>query len=306
MEPVQISRVLAAVDFSDWTPAVLQTAALVARQHQARVVAVYAELFLPPPYFTERGTEAMKEFLEAQRQAAQRHLAGLATRQVGADQPLETRVVEAAPAEGILTAAEEAGAGLIVLGTHGRSGLNRLLLGSVAEKVVRQARVPVLSVREQRSETGGAMPPFRRILCPINYTPVALDALRWAVDLARRSGAELLLLTSIEEEAAAMAGATHEHEERLCAALPPAAREHCAFRPLVRQGNPAEQVLKAAAEEGCDLIVLGAQHRPLLETTIIGTTSVRVMRHAACPVLTVTRHHADDEPAAADAKTGAR
>jgi nucleotide-binding universal stress UspA family protein len=290
MEPVRIEKVLAAVDFSDWTPAVLQTAALMARQHEAGVVAVYAELFLPPPYFTERGTEAMKEFLEAQRQAAQRHLAGLAARQVGSGVDLATRVVEAAPAEGILTAAEEAKAGLIVLGTHGRSGLNRLLLGSVAEKVVRQARVPVLSVRGQRPESGGAMPPFRRILCPVNFTPVALDALRWAVDLARRGGAELVLLTAIEEGPETDPDAIRVHEERLCATLPAAARAHCAFRPLVRAGDPAEQILKAAAGEGCDLIVLGAQHRPLLETTIIGTTSARVMRHATCPVLTVTRH----------------
>ena len=295
MENVQIERVLAAVDFSDWTDPVLKTAAELAHRYDASLTVVYAEMFLPPPYFTERGIERIADFLETQRQAAQEHLQEVVEQTLGKEGiEVETRLVEASPTEGILRAAEPLGADMIVMGTHGRSGLNRLLLGSVAEKVMRQARVPVLTVRGVGEEGSHCEVPFRKILCPVNYTPVAQEALHWAADLARRSGAELVLMTSLEEEEAGSEEVIHEHEQRLCAGVPEGVQAHCSIRPAVRRGNAAEQILGMAVEEECDLIVIGAQHRPLLEATIIGTTSVRVMRHAPCPVLTVSRHAADE------------
>jgi len=287
MEAVEMKRVLAAVDFSDWTGPVLQTAVELARRYDAAVTAVYAEMFLPPPYFTERGVEQVSGFLDTQKQAARQYLEESVAQELGEETAVETRLVEASPVEGILRAAEMTRAELIVMGTHGRSGLNRLLLGSVAEKVLREAKGPVLTVRG--GEEGRACRlPFRKILCPVNYTPVAQEALRYAADLARRSGAELILMTTLEEEGGSEE-LVREHEQKLCASVPERVQAHCAIRPAVRQGNAAEQILKMAASEGSDLIVIGAQHRPLLETTIVGTTSVRVMRHAPCPVLTVSR-----------------
>jgi nucleotide-binding universal stress UspA family protein len=287
METIELKRVLAAVDFSAWTGPVLRTAAELARRYRAALSAVYAEPFLPPPYFTERGVEQMAGVLEAQRQAARRYLEETVRRELGEGAGAETDLVEAWPAAGILHKAEVSGAGLIVMGTHGRGGLNRFLLGSVAEKVVRAADVPVLTI----SGVGeGRAPrlPFQRILCPVNYTPAARDALRYAADLAGRSGAELILMTSLEERGASEE-LRRDHEQRLCASVPESVRARCTLSPVVRQGDAAEQILKLAADAQCDLVVIGAQHRPLLETTIIGTTSVRVMRHASCPVLTVSR-----------------
>jgi nucleotide-binding universal stress UspA family protein len=286
MQPVDIKRVLAGVDFSDWTGPVLKTAAEVAGRYGAKLTAVYAETFLPPPYFTHRGMDQIAGVLEIQKDEARRYLVDTVHKEIGGQAALETLLLEATPVEGILMAAEEKGAGLIALGTHGRSGLNRLLLGSVAERVVRGAKVPVLTVR------GGAAAacrmPFRKILCPVNYTEVARDSLRYAADLARRFGAELTVMTSLE--GGADGAGEREQERRLCDWIPEEVQAHCTLRPVVRRGDAAEQVLRMAKEEGSDLVVIGAQHRPLLETTIFGTTSVRVMRHAACPVLTVVRH----------------
>ena len=278
MQPVVIKSALVAVDFSEWTGPVLRAAAELARLYQASLSAVYAEQFLPPPYFTEGDIKALVDLLDLQRHSARQHLEEVVRREV--TYPIRARLVEAYPAEAILRTAKEVEAGLLILGTHGRSGLNRLLMGSVAEKVVRQAQVPVLVVKRE------APLAFQRLLCPVNYTAVAMEALRHAVDLASRSGAELVVISVEETEDQ---GVRRDHEAQLRALIPQPLQDHCRLRPAVRQGEAAEQILKMAAEEHSDLLVIGAQHRPLLEATILGTTSVRVMRHAPCSGLTVGR-----------------
>ena len=239
---------------------------------------------------TERAVVQLGHTHELQRDEARRYLDVAVRREVGDSRRVQTRLLEAAPGDGILMAASEYGAGLIVMGTHGRGGLNRLLMGSVAERVVRQAAVPVLTVRGIGEDASECRRPFRRILCPINYTEVAREALRYAVDLARRFESELIVMTSLEGEAARSVKAAREQERKLCDWVPENVQASCMIEPIVCHGDAAEQIIRTASEEDGDLIVIGAQHRPLLETTIFGTTSVRVMRHAACPVLTVARH----------------
>ena len=293
MQGVEIKQILAAIDFSDWTQPVLQSAAEMARRYGARLTVAYAEMFLPPPYFTERGMQQIVDSLEKQRQAARQYLEETVESELGEGISAEVRLVEASPTEGILRTAELVGADLIVMGTHGHSGLNRLLLGSVAEKVLRSSAVPVLTIRGAGDESAPCKLPFQKILCPVNYTPVAREALAYAADVARRSQAELLVMTSLEE-----GGSDEEvleHQEKLCADVPGDVQTHCTVSPVVRHGHAAEQILKTAEEEECDLIVIGAQDKPLLETFTIGTTSVRVMRHATCPVLTVNRRSTHGE-----------
>ena len=290
MQPIEMKRVLAAVDFSDWTRPVLQTAGEVARRYGAKLTVGYAETFLPPPYFTERGIGKMMDVLEEQRHEARRYLADTVRKEMSSQMAAETLLLEATPAEGILMAAEEREAGLIVIGTHGRGGLNRLLLGSVAEKVVRGAKVPVLTVRGLEEDTTGCRLPFRKILCPVNYAEVAVESLRYAADLAQRFESELTVITILEGDASESEGVLREQEQKLCEWIPEDVLAGCTLKPVVRRGDAAEQIIRTAREEEHDLIVIGAQHRPLLETTIFGTTSIRVMRHAACPVFTVVRH----------------
>lgn len=292
MKVIKMKRVLAGIDFSDWTSPVLQTAAEIARIYEARLTVVYAEMFLPPPYFTEGAIEQIADFLDKQKEAARDYLQETMQRELGDRVDVETRLVEASPVEGILKTTENIEADLIVLGTHGHSGLNRLLLGSVAEKVLRSSTVPVLTIRGTGGESAHCKLPFQKILCPVNYTPVAQETLAYAVDAARRNRAELLVMTSLEE-----GGSDEEvleHQEKLCIDVSEDVQTHCTVRPVVRHGNAAEQILKTAVEEQCDLIVIGAEHRPFLETFTIGTTSVRVMRHATCPVLIVNRRSTHD------------
>jgi nucleotide-binding universal stress UspA family protein len=81
---------------------------------------------------------------------------------------------------------------------------------------------------------------------------------------------------------------TDEHD-RLCAWIPPEFRSECSIKEWVRQGDAAEQIIHAATSEGCDLVVLGAQHKKFRETTVLGTTTLKVTRHSSCPVLVITQ-----------------
>jgi nucleotide-binding universal stress UspA family protein len=194
-------------------------------------------------------------------------------------------VIEAAPAEAIRRSAEEAGADLVVMGTHGRSGFHRLMLGSVAERVLRESDVPVLTVR-------GGGPPVRNILCPVNRSDAARGAFAAATELARLAGARLTALHVREPGAA-------DSIEDLCAWLKPPQPVECQVRELDRAGEAAREILKLASEQACDLLVVGSQHRRFFDSTVIGSTTARVVRHAPCPVLTVIAKgsgHTDEIP----------
>ncbi len=163
------------------------------------------------------------------------------------------------------------------MGTHGRSGVNRLMLGSVAERVLRESEIPVLTVR---GDAAAAVTPPKTILCPVNNTPAAREALSMAAHLARCFDGNILALHVKEGRAGQGIG-------DLCAWVPDEIRSHCTIKELTREGDAAEEIVSLAKETPCDLLVIGARHRRFFDSTVLGSTTARVVRHAPCPVLTV-------------------
>lgn len=280
-------HILAPVDFSDLSALALQYADALSRCSGARITVLHASSFEVPPYFTQGQIEELNARLRAAQRQAERDLREFARRALGPGATLpEVRVVEGRPAETILRTAEASGADLIAMGTHGRSGWNRWMLGSVTERVLRETDLPVLTVR-----ANSAPPPrpltIRNILCPVNDTPIARRALEHAAEMARCLDATLTLL-HVDE------GSKPDTIADLCAWVPVEQRGRCRIREIVRRGEASREIIAQAAEEGCDLLVIGAQHRRFFDTTVIGSTSVRVVRHAPCPVLTVVARESDD------------
>jgi len=198
---------------------------------------------------------------------------------------VESLLVEDTPARAILETAREREADLIVMGTHGRSGLSRVMLGSVTERVLRESDRPVLTIRYTTGMSPEPRGSIRSLLCPVNYTPVARKALQHAVALAQCFDAELTVVHVLEDEA--QKASDREALARLCEWVPEEVRRHCRVKELIRRGDAAEQIIETARALGNDLIVLGAQHKRFFDATVIGTTTVRVTRHAPCPVLVV-------------------
>ncbi len=156
----------------------------------------------------------------------------------------------------------------------------------MAERVLRETEEPVLTVRGREEEERKPLAPIRKILCPVNFTDVARKALGYATTLAERFAAELRVLTVVETPGEV---SEEEEKEKLCAWIPGILHSRCRMEEVVRRGNAAEQILQAATSDGCDLIVLGAQHKRFWDSTVLGTTTVNVTRYAPCPVFTVVQ-----------------
>ncbi|MGP8246395.1 MAG: universal stress protein [Bryobacteraceae bacterium] len=268
--------ILVPVDFSEISAHALRTASLLAeRCGRAKIVAMYANWFEAPPYFTVgRLAELQAEFSESL-QLAEHSLKAFVRSTLGDNaDSVEVRAMEALPADGIRQLAALENANLIVMGTHGRSGLNRWMLGSVAERVLRESPAPVLTVRSAPRES------IRQVLCPVHDTELSRRALSFAAGIAACFDANLTVLHVHE------ASGTKSLSD-LCGWIPAEERSRCAIRELVRRGDAAEEIVKLAKEEPYDLVVLGAARRRFFEGMVLGTTTLRTVRHAPCPVLTV-------------------
>jgi nucleotide-binding universal stress UspA family protein len=184
---------------------------------------------------------------------------------------------------------------LVILGTHGRTGAMKLLLGSVAEEIFRRASVPVLTIGPSvRSGThnGGR---FHRVLYATDFTAEAQAAAPYAISMAEENQARLLLLHVMRDPSVKRADQVAEDSvanvmHQLYEIVPQSAEIWCRPEATVRFGSPADRILEAARELDADLIVLGVRDpgkRLSAATHLERTTAHKVVAHAACPVLTI-------------------
>jgi nucleotide-binding universal stress UspA family protein len=267
-------HILCPVDFSELSAAAYRFAAGLAGSCAARLTAIHVYNFEAPPYFTPARAGEIAAQFESTRADAEAALRRFA-RESGGPGEAQVLIREGDPATAVLRAAAELRAGLIVMSTHGRSGVRRLLLGSVAERVLRASSIPVLTTR-------GSEVPVRigSIVCPVNDSETSRQAFRAAARIASCCGSEVVVV-HIDE------GPHDRRIEDLCAWRSTADAPQCAVRELRRSGDPAEEILKITAEVNAGLLVVGAEHKTFFDSTVLGTTTVRVVRHAHCPVLTV-------------------
>jgi nucleotide-binding universal stress UspA family protein len=184
---------------------------------------------------------------------------------------------------------------LIVLGTHGRTGAQKLIMGSVAEEIFRRSPVPVLTIGPavNRGLHSGAR--FHRILFATDFTPESLAAAPWAISMAQENLARLILLNVLRQREVSpnerIAEETVAHAMyQLHKLVPPSAELWCRPEAFVQYGDPAHKILDLAQERGVDLIVLGVREATGYvgaTTHLARTTAQNVVAHAHCPALTV-------------------
>jgi len=178
---------------------------------------------------------------------------------------------------------------LIVLGTHGRSGFSKAFVGSVAERVFRNAEVPVLTIGPSAHSSLLSVP--KRLLAPIDFTTETQHSAKYACALAREHDAELVLLHVIAEvpRGGAMADfACLKHTvEQSLAELISCEEKPKQVRVVVKVGKVVPTVLNAAAELDTDLLVMGVHTYPRLLDHLRLLNAYELVRQAPCPVLTV-------------------
>jgi nucleotide-binding universal stress UspA family protein len=183
---------------------------------------------------------------------------------------------------------------LVVMGTHGATGLKRLLLGSVTARVAHATANPLLIVPPRDTTGPQTGIELKHVLCAIDFRPSSLAALRFALSLAQR-GRQHLDLVTVGEWPRTVGEASFEAEREHRAAMrdalrervPDQARQWCLIHEEVLRGAPAETLLTYAADVAADLFVMGTGDHGWLHTVWLGSTTARVMRAATCPVLVV-------------------
>lgn len=274
-------NILCPVDLSAGSNAILKWAGLFARTFKAPLEVLYADWWEPPRYFTEAQIQRLSHQEVEGEKVLRGELEALTKASLGSLAVSTITVVEGYPTEQILRRAKELMGGLIVMGSHGRTGMARLRLGSVAEDVVRASTCPILIVKPA-TESDPA-PAIHNILCPVNFTSLAQQSLEISSELASAFGARLWVVHATDHEEIKR----DQVHQRICDLVPQETRGRCDVSEVVRKGNPAEQIILMAREHSADLIIMGAQHRPLLEFTTLGTTTERVMRHSLTSVLVI-------------------
>jgi nucleotide-binding universal stress UspA family protein len=216
-------------------------------------------------------------------------------REAAGDVPVETAVVEGDPPAEILAYAEEESVDLVAMGTHGRSGLRRLVAGSVTEHVVRRASVPVVTVREADVE---AVTDYDDVLVPTDGSGPAAAALDHAIAVAAAYDATIHAVNVVDVGALAAGSdvtpATRlleqlkERGEDATGDIADRAREADVNAvTAVREGFPGPDLLEYVEESGIDFVTMGTHGRTGIDRLLVGSTTERLIRRADVPVMSV-------------------
>jgi nucleotide-binding universal stress UspA family protein len=296
----EINRILCPVDLSDVSRHAIDHAVLLARWYKAAITALHVcnPIVIPSTDFTVGGTVPLPVLTGDEIKAVREQVVAC----FGSAGPLDVDVLvdTGRPANQILKRAKSLPADLIVIGTHGAGGFQHLVLGSVTEKVLRQATCPVLTVPPHARATSKL--PFKRLLCPIDFSESSLAALEFAFSLAQEGDAELTLLHVFEWPAEGEPLTTrsftvpeyHQERERDATArlqelVPDSIRDWCRPNTRLAHGKAYREILGIATEDSADLIVMGVHGRNALDLMLFGSTTNQVVRRATCPVLTLRR-----------------
>ena len=296
------ARILCPVDFSEFSRHALDEAIAIAHLYDGCVTALHVfPIAIPADPFG--GLPEFQPFRLTDRHRAH-ILKQLST--FAAAEGAEPRRITVELREGtdidvqILDVADEIKPDVIVIGTHGRSGVQHLMLGSIAEKVLRKARYPVLTVPQRGPDAVPVGPaPFARILCAVDFSDCSLAALRHAVAVASQAGAHLDVLSVVQlipmyETTGAVPlyypGLLDDLKADIAKrleAVVASAVTGVAVDQFVTVGSPYREIVRMAGERKTDLVVLGAYSHGTIDHMFFGSTSNHVVRQAPCPVLTI-------------------
>jgi len=294
---IHIQKILFPTDFSDTSSAALGHALMLADRFRASLIMLHAaapgesaqSLRFPE---IEPATDEIEARLEEQLEKI-----------IGAE-PTHNLHIERVvhqnhdPVEEICSFADARQIDLIIMGTHGRTGLSHWLSGSIAENVVRNANCPVMTVRASKQSV--EVTPYFDILVPIDFSLHAQKALRYGLTLAQRFEANLHLLHVLDQPIhpahyglgedllirmnPEVPRRSHDELRRLVAAT---GAVNVACQTHVCEGRAYGEIVRFAAEHECDLVVMGTHGLSGLEHFLLGGTTEKVMRHVSCPVLAV-------------------
>jgi len=264
--------ILLPTDMSGASAAAFAYARLLKDQFGSVAHVLHAQYFEMPPYFSSGQLDLLRRELERSRRLAADYLRREAETALG--EGVQVMIREKPPADAILEGGRELDVDLILMGTHGRKGAERIWLGSVAERVLRSADRPVLAVQASWSPA-----PIRHVLCPVIPSDAGRTALAYAARVAQIAGARLTVLHAAEPGAPPID----------CPLVDEATRRNCEVEERVLQGDAARTILEAARSLKPDLVVMGAERKRSRFGEFFSSTTQKVIQSAPPPIIIVPR-----------------
>jgi nucleotide-binding universal stress UspA family protein len=289
-----IESILCPVDFSEFSVNAYEYAQSLAWHYKANLFLQHVLYSLKPFEFWNVSSDAYEEICRKRRADVEQRLQEFVKRHTRTQIRPQCIAQDGSVTDLILSLAEAQAVSLIVMGTHGLRGIDRLMLGSVTERVLRRARCPVLVVRRPAHHVASSVHDaepvhLRKMLLCADFSDHAQRASKYALSMAKEYGAELTLLHVLEDipRSTDFQSATEKLVKQLEDFIAPKAREECIVKMMVRIGKPYQQIIQLALEAQSDLVIMGVRGRGALDTALFGSTTYRVIQLGPCPVLAV-------------------
>ena len=296
---VELKKIICATDISDFSNHSVSCGIALAREFGAKLYVCHVIDF--PTSFIYGDTPIF--LIEQQKQAIENTHERLEKLIGKAQVEWKALVTMGHAADEITRLAKENGVDLAISATHGRSGLKRLILGSVTERLMRTLHCPLLIVRGPEhdfSTSENRRFRFQRILIGCDFSTDSSLAFQHGLSLAQEFQSELHLVhvmeppvymdffkTSVESEEDLQQDLQSRIKEKLTNMVPEEAHNWCTPQTALLDGQPHEELTRYAEKNNVDLIVLGVRGQGLAETLFVGSTTDRVVRRSPCPVLSV-------------------
>jgi nucleotide-binding universal stress UspA family protein len=287
-----VKRILFASDFSECAGKAQNYAAFLAKAYEANLHVLH--IMESPLWFASNAATIV--YLEQAQMEGARQLATIEQQlEDSGVKAMDVRQLAGIPSEEIKKTAQDTEADLVVVGTRGRTGLEAILLGSTAERVIKDAPCPVLTVP---SRPGARQTPsIQRVMAPLDFSSPSLDAVEYAIQIAKHFGAKMTLVHVLEpiqygaEQRFRLLETKWQQWEYWRKQLDQVAGLIGSFglaaEKIILGGVPADSIVDCAKEQECDLIVMGTHGRRLWSRLRFGSVAQAVLREALCPVLTV-------------------
>jgi nucleotide-binding universal stress UspA family protein len=290
---LKIERILCPVDFSEFSVTAYDYAQSLAQHYGSKLFLEHVVLPLASAY-PYASPESFNQIQWDLRGEAEKQLQKFAKSHARNGTEPERVVHEGLPIDSILSFVTQNSVDLIVMGTHGYRGLDRLAMGSVTEKILRKARCLVLVVRKPvngfiQPSNGHDPVNLRKILFCTDFSENSDRALAYALSLALEYNSELTLLHVLEDlpNSTDLPAETARVVRQLEAPIPPDARNWCTIKSVVRIGKTYQEIIQLALEAQTDLVIMGVRGRNALDLALFGSTTHRVIQLGSSPVLAV-------------------
>jgi nucleotide-binding universal stress UspA family protein len=300
---IQMKTVLCATDFSDLSSEGVSYAVDIAEEMQAKLIICHVVDMTAMVVYGD----AYVNYLESQNASVAFAEEEITAMMAGHPVAWETCVRTGHTADEIAALVQEKDVDMAVVATHGRSGVKRLVLGSVTERLMRTLECPILVIRSDRNGPPAKRERFNptRIMVGCDFSNHSKEAFRYGTSLAQEFESEIHLVHVIEPMAykdlmlanTSASGGIYKNlnaqlKEKVEGMVTDEVATWCTVHTALPGGHPDVEIVRYARENKIDLVVMGMRGRGIVERLLLGSTTDRVVRYCPCPVLSVSSRDA--------------